>query len=65
MRGIAKYIISKHGKEYSNEQVLEELGKWKTLFFPKQMTDKASVLKQKNIELNYIKISKIKMHRLT
>src|SRR3989344_5029512 len=34
MRGLAKYLIKNHGSEYTNDAILEELGKWKTLFFP-------------------------------
>ena len=41
MRGLAKYLISKHGAEYTDEQILEELGKWKTMFFPKPILTKA------------------------
>lgn len=57
MRGLAKYLIEKHNNEYTDEQILEELGKWKTLFFPGIMTQKAAVLKQKGIELNYINLA--------
>lgn len=57
MRGLAKYLIKNHGKEYSNDQILEELGKWKTLFFPSQMAKKATVLQEKGIELNYINLA--------
>ena len=53
MRGLAKYLIKEHGSEFTNEQVLEELAKWKTLFFPDLMTAKAEVLKQKGIEFSY------------
>lgn len=57
MRGLAKYLITKHGKEFTDDQVLEELGKWKTLFFPSQITQKASILKAQGIELNYINLA--------
>lgn len=40
MRGLAKYMLAKH-PEVSNEQVLEEMGKWKILFFPKDQMAKA------------------------
>ena len=56
MRGLAKYLFTKH-PEMTNDQILEELGKWKTLFFPEIMAQKASVLKQKGIELNYINLA--------
>lgn len=56
MRGLAKYLFTKH-PEMTNDQILEELGKWKTLFYPGIMAQKASVLKQKGIELNYINLA--------
>jgi len=40
MRALAKYLLTKHGSEYTDEQILDQLTKWKTLFFPKQMTAK-------------------------
>jgi hypothetical protein len=57
MRGLAKYLITEHGDEYTDDQILEELGKWKTLFFPSQMTQKAKVLQEQGIELNYINLA--------
>jgi hypothetical protein len=57
MRGLAKYLIKNHGSEYTNDQILEELGKWKTLFFPSKITEKAMVLQEKGIELNYINLA--------
>ncbi len=40
MRGLAAYLIKYHGSEYSDEQILRELAKWKGLYFPKQMVAK-------------------------
>lgn len=57
MRGVAKYLIKNHSTEYTNDEILEELGKWKTLFFPGKLAEKAAVLKAKGIELNYINIA--------
>ena len=57
MRGLAKYLIKEHGNEFSDDEILEEMGKWKTLFFPGQITQKASVLKEQGIELNYINLA--------
>lgn len=57
MRGLAKYLIKNHGSEYSDSQVLEELSKWKVLFFPGPMSKKALVMKEKGIELNYINLA--------
>jgi hypothetical protein len=57
MRGLAKYLLQKHASEYTDDQILEELGKWKTMFFPGPIEQKAAVLKQKGIELNYINLA--------
>ena len=57
MRGLAKYLIKNHGTEYTNDEILEEMGKWKTLFFPGMLAKKALILKEKGIELNYINLA--------
>ena len=57
MRGLAKYLITKHGSEYTDDEILEELGKWKVLFFPGIHETKAAVLKEKGIETNYINLA--------
>lgn len=36
MRGLAAYLIKKHPQEFTDEQILEELTKWKRTYFPKQ-----------------------------
>jgi len=41
MRGLAKYLIINHPEEYSNDEILLELGRWKAAFFPKQTISKA------------------------
>ena len=57
MRGVAKYLITKHGNEFTDEQILEEMGKWKTLFFPGPITQKAQILQQNGIELSYMNMA--------
>ena len=57
MRGLAKYLIKNHGTEFTDDEILEELGKWKVLFFPGVHEQKAAVLKSKGIELNYINLA--------
>ena len=57
MRGLAKYLIKNHGDEFTDDQILEELGKWKVLFFPGVHQQKAAVLKSQGIELNYINLA--------
>ncbi|MEW6035179.1 MAG: hypothetical protein AB1529_01070 [Candidatus Micrarchaeota archaeon] len=57
MRGLAKYLIKNHGSEYTDDQILEELGKWKVLFFPGVHAQKAAVLKSQGVELNYVNLA--------
>lgn len=57
MRGLAKYLITKHGDNYTDDGILEELGKWKTLFYSAQITQKASILLDGGVELNYINLA--------
>ena len=57
MRGLAKYLIKNHPNEFSDNEILEELGKWKVLFFPDVHKEKASVLESKGIEINYINLA--------
>ncbi len=60
MRGLAKYLLDKHAGEFTDDQILEELGKWKTLYFPGVLAQKAQVLKDKGTEFNYINLASSK-----
>ena len=40
MRGLLAYLIQNHGSEYTNDQLLRELARWKSMYFPKQMIQK-------------------------
>lgn len=57
MRGLAKYLIQKHGGEYTDDQILEEMGKWKVLFFPGVHAQKAAALEKSGIALNYVNLA--------
>jgi len=57
MRGLAKYLLINHGSEFTDDQILEELGKWKVLFFPGIHETKAEVLKSKGIKVDYINLT--------
>lgn len=52
MRGLAMHLLVNHGNKYTNAQVLDELTKWKTLFFPKQMLQKAVQLQKSDGTVN-------------
>ena len=57
MRGLAKYLIKNYNDEFNDDEILEELGKWKVLFFPEIHATKAAVLKEQGIELDYINLA--------
>ena len=57
MRGLSKYLVSEHGSEYTDDEILAELGKWKVLFFPGIHEVKAAALKEQGIEINYINLA--------
>jgi len=57
MRGLTKYLIKNHGDEFTDEEILSEISKWKVLFFPTQMVTKAGILEQRGIEPNYINVA--------
>ena len=53
MRGLAKYLILEHPDEFTDQEVLRELAKWKVLYFPGQMIAKAQVMEEQGIETTY------------
>ena len=57
MRGLAKYLILNHGDELTDEQILEEVGKWKVLFFPGIMQGKADIMASQGISTDYISLT--------
>ena len=57
MRGLAKYLLKNH-PDMSDKEILSELGKWKTLFFPGILEKKAQILDKKGIDsTNYINLA--------
>ena len=57
MRGLTKYLILNHGDELTDDQILEEVGKWKVLFFPGIMQGKADVMESQGISTDYISLA--------
>ncbi|MAG52521.1 MAG: hypothetical protein CMH62_01000 [Nanoarchaeota archaeon] len=64
MRGLAKYLILNHENEFSDDEILTELAKWKTLYFPGQMQAKADVMKSKGVEFSYINLGSNKYRNI-
>ena len=56
MRGLARYLLERHS-EMNNTQILEELGRWKVLFFPQNSVQKAMALKANDMPTDYIALS--------
>jgi len=57
MRGLAKYLLLNHS-DMNDEEILNELGKWKVLFFPGVHEQKAQVLKAQGVDpTNYINLA--------
>lgn len=40
MRGLTAYLIKNHGTEYTDDQILRELARWKGRYYPKAMVQK-------------------------
>ena len=57
MRGVAKYILKNHPDEFTDDQIIEELGKWKTTYFPKQQIAKAAEFLKAGMPLNIIDLT--------
>ncbi len=43
MRGLAAYLITNHPDDYTNEELVEELNRWRAVYFPKQTLTQALV----------------------
>ncbi|OIO81429.1 hypothetical protein AUJ84_01145 [Candidatus Pacearchaeota archaeon CG1_02_32_132] len=57
MRGLAKYLLINH-PEMSDLDILNELGKWKVLFFPGIHEEKAQALEANGVDsTNYINLA--------
>ena len=57
MRGLAKYLLTKH-PDMTDEQILSEVGKWKVLFFPGIHEQKAKALEANGIDsTNYVNLA--------
>lgn len=57
MRGLAKYLLTNH-PEMTDLEIVNELGKWKVLFFPGIHEKKAEALKAKGIDFtNYVNLA--------
>ena len=57
MRGLAKYLLTKH-PDMTDLEILDELAKWKVLFFPGIHEKKAEALKANGVDYtNYVNLA--------
>lgn len=56
MRGLTKYLIKYH-PEMSDEEIFEEIGKWKVLFFPGIMEGKAQIMESQGLDTDYVSLT--------
>lgn len=40
LRGLASYLIKNHGNEFNDDEILRELARWKSVYFPREMIGK-------------------------
>lgn len=57
MRGLTKYLIKYHRDEFTDEEILEEVGKWKVLFFPRILERKAQIMENQGLDTDYISLT--------
>ncbi len=56
MRGLTKYLLINH-PDMNDEQILEEVGKWKTLFFPGIIQGKADIMESQGLDTDYLSLT--------
>ena len=49
--GLSKYLVKNHPGEWTDEQILLELTKWKALYYPRNMVEKAVAALENGMEL--------------
>lgn len=57
MRGLTKYLIVNEGDSFTDVEIMEEVAKWKALFFPNQIMNKADILKSMNVEPTFLNVA--------
>lgn len=57
MRGLTKYLLVNHGDTMSNDDIAQEVAKWKTLYFPDQTKSKALALENEGIESSFMNLA--------
>ncbi len=50
-KGLSKYLIKNHPSEWTDDEILLELTKWKALYYPKNMVEKAVAALENGLEL--------------
>ncbi len=50
MRGLAAYVIANHPDDYTDDELVEELNRWRAVYFPRQTLTEALVARQNSGE---------------
>lgn len=50
-KGLSKYLIKNHPDEWADDEILLELTKWKALYYPRNMVEKAVAALENGLEL--------------
>lgn len=50
-KGLSKYLIKSHPDEWTDDEILLELTKWKALYYPRNMVEKAVAALENGLEL--------------
>ncbi len=50
-KGLSKYLIKNHPDEWTDDEILLELTRWKALYYPKNMVEKAVAALENGMEL--------------
>lgn len=50
-RGLSKYLVRNHPDEWTDDEILLELTKWKALYYPRNMVEKAVAALENGLEL--------------
>ena len=50
-KGLSKYLIKNHPEEWTDDEILLELTRWKALYYPKNMVEKAVAALENGLEL--------------
>ncbi len=57
MRGLTKYLLKNHGEEITDNEIFEEVSRWKIRYFPAQTKSKMKGLQERGAEVTYVNLA--------